>query len=116
MENKHIVAALGALAQESRLTIFRLLVQAGPSGLPAGKVSELTKIPPSSLSFHLKEMAYAEMVSSRQEGRFVIYSANFATMNTVITFLTENCCAGVPCTPDNPACTTVADSAVVTSS
>jgi len=107
METKHTVAALAAIAQESRLNVFRLLVQAGQSGLPAGKVSELTNIPPSSLSFHLKELTHANMVTSRQEGRFVIYSANFKTMNALIAFLTENCCAGVPCTPDNPACTTV---------
>lgn len=107
METKQTVAALAAIAQESRLNVFRLLVQAGPSGLPAGKVSELTNIPPSSLSFHLKELTHANMVTSRQEGRFVIYSANFETMNALIDFLTENCCAGVPCTPDNPACTTV---------
>lgn len=106
METKHTVAALAAIAQESRLNVFRLLVQAGQSGLPAGKVSELTNIPPSSLSFHLKELTHANMVTSRQEGRFVIYSANFETMNALIAFLTENCCAGVPCTPDNPACTT----------
>lgn len=106
METKHTVAALAAIAQESRLNVFRLLVQAGQSGLPAGKVSELTNIPPSSLSFHLKELTHANMVTSRQEGRFVIYSANFETMNALISFLTENCCAGVPCTPDNPACTT----------
>ena len=107
METKQTVAALAAIAQESRLNIFRLLVQAGQSGLPAGKVSELTNIPPSSLSFHLKELTHANMVTSRQEGRFVIYSANFETMSALIAFLTENCCAGVPCTPDNPACTTV---------
>lgn len=106
METKHTVAALAAIAQESRLNVFRLLVQAGQSGLPAGKVSELTNIPPSSLSFHLKELTHANMVTSRQEGRFVIYSANFETMNALISFLTENCCAGVPCTPDNLACTT----------
>jgi len=69
MEIKSIVSALSALAQESRLTIFRLLVQAGPTGLPAGKISEATGIAPSSLSFHLKEMSHASMVTSRQEGR-----------------------------------------------
>jgi len=104
METKHTVAALAAIAQESRLNVFRLLVQAGQHGLPAGKISELTNIPPSSLSFHLKELTHADMVTSRQEGRFVIYTANFATMNALIAFLTENCCAGVPCTPDNPVC------------
>ncbi|WP_410210472.1 ArsR/SmtB family transcription factor [Aquirhabdus sp.] len=104
MEIKSIVSALAALAQESRLTIFRLLVQAGPTGLPAGKISEVTGIAPSSLSFHLKEMSHASMVTSRQEGRFVIYAANFCTMNTLITFLTENCCQGEPCMPESLAC------------
>ncbi|AXI03325.1 ArsR/SmtB family transcription factor [Aquirhabdus parva] len=104
MEIKSIVSALAALAQESRLTIFRLLVQAGPTGLPAGKISEATGIAPSSLSFHLKEMSHASMVTSRQEGRFVIYAANFQTMNTLIAFLTENCCQGEPCMPEGQAC------------
>lgn len=99
MENTSIVAALSAIAQESRLTIFRTLVQAGPSGMAAGKISETTGIAPSSLSFHLKELTHAQMVSARQQGRFVIYSANFATMNTVIAYLTENCCSGHPCSP-----------------
>ncbi len=100
MEIKFIVVALSALAQESRLTIFRLLVQAGPDGLPAGKISELAGIAPSTLSFHLKEMSHADMVISRQEGRYVIYSANFDTMNTLLAYLTENCCNGVSCTSD----------------
>ena len=100
METKSVVAALAALAQETRLTIFRLLVQAGPSGLPAGRISEIAGIAPSSLSFHLKEMSHANMVTSRQDGRYIIYSANFDTMNTLLAYLTENCCQGVPCTPD----------------
>ena len=100
METKSVVAALAALAQETRLTIFRLLVQAGPSGLPAGRISEIAGIAPSSLSFHLKEMSHANMVTSRQEGRYIIYSANFDTMNNLLAYLTENCCQGVPCTPD----------------
>jgi ArsR family transcriptional regulator len=81
------------------LSIFRALVQAGPDGLAAGKVSEATGIPPSSLSFHLKELTHAGMVTSHQEGRFVIYAANFDTMNALIGFLTENCCGGQPCAP-----------------
>ncbi|MDP5009171.1 MAG: helix-turn-helix domain-containing protein, partial [Glaciimonas sp.] len=91
--------------QDSRLSIFRILVQAGPSGLSAGKIASATDIPPSSLSFHMKELAHANMVASRQDGRFIIYSANFTTMNTLIAFLTENCCEGIPCPPIcNPAC------------
>lgn len=99
METISAIPALASLAQESRLAIFRSLVQAGPSGLSAGKVSEITGIPPSSLSFHLKELTHADMVISRQEGRFVIYTANFSTMNALIAFLTENCCHGNPCMP-----------------
>jgi DNA-binding transcriptional ArsR family regulator len=94
-----VVAALAALAQASRLAIFRALVQTGPAGLSARKIGEMTGIPPSSLSFHLKELAHANMVSSRQEGHFVIYAANFSTMNALLVFLTENCCDGNPCTP-----------------
>ncbi len=99
METKSAIAALASLAQDSRLAIFRALVQAGAEGLPAGQISETTGIPPSSLSFHLKELAHAGMVSARQEGRFVIYTADFATMNALIGFLTENCCGGKPCMP-----------------
>jgi ArsR family transcriptional regulator len=106
METKQILSALAALAQESRLAIFRQLVQAGPIGLSAGKIAGALDIPPSSLSFHLKEMAYANLVTSRQEGRFVIYSANFETINGLIAYLTENCCAGNPCMPV-PVCTTL---------
>lgn len=99
MKSELIVTALAALAQESRLAVFRLLVQAGPKGLAAGKISEELNIAPSSLSFHLKELAHAGLVSSRNEGRFVIYSANYEQMNNVLAFLTENCCGGDPCTP-----------------
>ncbi len=97
MEIKPAINALSALAQDSRLAIYRLLVQAGPGGIPAGKISEATGIAPSSLSFHLKELDHANLVTSRNESRFVIYSANYATMNDLITFLTENCCGGNPC-------------------
>jgi ArsR family transcriptional regulator len=99
METKEAVKALAAIAQDSRVAIFRALVQAGPNGLSAGKIGELLGIPPSSLSFHMKELTHAEMVSSRQEGRFVIYAANFSTMNALLTFLTDNCCGGNPCAP-----------------
>jgi len=111
METESFVIALAALAQTSRLAIFRALVQAGPAGLPAGKVSEITGIPPSSLSFHLKEMSHADIVTSRQDGRFIIYAANFNTMNALVAFLTENCCGGNPCTPVNtPCCSTTEES------
>jgi DNA-binding transcriptional ArsR family regulator len=105
METKAAVTALAALAQDSRLAVFRALVQAGPVGLAAGKISELTGIPPSSLSFHLKELSHAGMVNSQQAGRFVIYAANFSTMDALVGFLTENCCGGNPCSPVcSPAC------------
>ena len=99
MDTPQVLAALTGLSQESRLATFRLLVQAGPEGLAAGKISELLDIPASSLSFHLKELSHAHLVESRQEGRFVFYTANIATMNGVIGFLTENCCGGKPCGP-----------------
>lgn len=99
METKKVLSALAALAQESRLAVFRLLVQVGPEGMAASKISEQLGIPPSSLSFHLKELSHADLVESRQAGRFVIYSANIATMNQMLGFLTENCCGGNPCTP-----------------
>jgi len=99
METKEVIAALAALAQESRLATFRALVQAGPEGMAATRIAELIGAAPSSLSFHLKEMSHAGLVTSRQDGRFVIYSANYATMNGLIGFLTENCCGGMPCGP-----------------
>jgi DNA-binding transcriptional ArsR family regulator len=99
METKTVIAALAALAQESRLATFRLLVQAGPSGLAASKIAETLGIPPSSLSFHLKELTHAKLVAPRQEGRFIIYVAQFDTMTGLVAFLTENCCGGVPCSP-----------------
>ncbi|AVR99190.1 ArsR/SmtB family transcription factor [Pseudoduganella armeniaca] len=99
MDTKEVLAALAALAQESRLAIFRLLVQAGPDGLAASRIAEQLQIAPSSLSFHLKELSHANLLSSRQDGRFVIYAAQFSTMNGLIGFLTENCCGGAPCLP-----------------
>ena len=102
METKQVLAALAALAQESRLAIFRLLIQAGPQGLPAGRIGEAIGIASSALSFHLKELTHAGLVTARQEGRFVIYTAQFDTMDALIGFLTENCCAGVPCGSDAP--------------
>lgn len=101
MKTKSVVSALGALAQESRLNAFRLLVQTGPQGLAASKISEKLKIAPSSLSFHLKELSNAGLIEARQEGRFIIYSANFDTMNSVLSFLTENCCGGESCAPSS---------------
>lgn len=105
METKEALGALAALAQDSRLAVFRLLVQLGPSGMAATKIAEQLGVVPSSLSFHLKELTHAGLIVPRQEGRFVIYAANFATMNALIAFLTDSCCGGNPCTPTPaPAC------------
>lgn len=88
------IQSLAALAQESRLAVFRLLVQAGSEGVAAGVLGEKLGIPPATLSFHLKELARAGLVSGRTEGRYVIYTANYAAMDELIGYLTENCCAG----------------------
>lgn len=110
METNDAVLALSALAQASRLAVFRALVQAGPGGLAAGKIAEVTGIPPSSLSFHLKELTHARLTQARQEGRYVIYTARFDSMNALLGFLTENCCGGHACTPGcNPACDSPTD-------
>lgn len=99
MQTKNALAALAALAQESRLAVFRLLIQVGPEGLAASKIAEQLSLAPSSLSFHLKELSHAGLVTSRQDGRFVIYAADTAGMNGLISFLTANCCGGNPCSP-----------------
>ena len=94
METSSAVAALGALAQENRLDVFRLLVQAGPEGMAAGDVAERLKIPPPTLSFHLAQLRHAGLISMRREGRSLIYSADYDGMNALMAFLTENCCGG----------------------
>lgn len=99
VETKQALQALSALAQESRLAIFRLLIQQGPAGLAAGAIGEKLDLPPATLSFHLAGLARAGLVDARQEGRFVFYSANFEHMNLLVGFLTENCCAGAACQP-----------------
>ena len=104
MEINIAIKALAALAHETRLTIFRVLVQAGESGLPAGQLAKELNIPNATLSFHLKELAHAELVIARQESRFIYYSANFATMNALLGYLTENCCAGTPCSMVKVCC------------
>jgi len=106
MNDKQVIAALSALAQETRLGIFRILVRCGPEGLAASKIGDLLSISPSSMSFHLKELTHAGLIYSRNESRFVIYSANFEAMNGVIGFLTENCCGGNVCTPGSKCITT----------
>jgi ArsR family transcriptional regulator len=98
MKTTDVVNSLSALAQESRLGIYRLLVQAGPAGMAAGAIAEELGLPPATLSFHLKELNRAGLTASRQDGRYVIYSANFDAMTRLIGFLTENCCGG-DCAP-----------------
>jgi ArsR family transcriptional regulator len=100
MKTPVAVKALAALAQDSRLAVFRLLVEEGPEGLPAGVIAERLALPSATLSFHLKELAHADLVSARQQGRFIYYAANFATMNALIGYLTENCCQGSGCVVD----------------
>jgi DNA-binding transcriptional ArsR family regulator len=99
MDTDNAVRALAALAQASRLEVFRLLVQAGPAGLPAGTIAERLAIPASTLSFHVKALSQAGLVQARQDGRFIHYSANFDAMNELIGFLGENCCGGQECLP-----------------
>ena len=94
MDKKSAVTLLSSIGQEARLDIFRALVQAGITGLSAGSVAEKLGIPNSTLSFHLKELSHAGLVNSRQESRFIYYSANYQAMNNLLAYLTENCCAG----------------------
>ena len=105
METKNIIAALGALAQETRLAIFRLLVETGPAGLPVGTIAEKLGLANATLSFHLKELTGAGLTIATPNGRSIIYSANFTTMNGLIDYLSENCCAGSSCSPSIAACT-----------
>ena len=94
MNKSNVIAALAALAQEARLDIFRLLVQAGPEGMPAGQLGERLGLPPATLSFHLKELRHAGLVTFQRASRSLIYSAEFASMNGLLAYLTENCCQG----------------------
>lgn len=99
METLTAITSLAALAQESRLAVFRLLVQAGPEGLAASRIAEALEIAPSSLSFHLKELSHANLVSATKAGRSIIYAANYDAMNGLLAFLTANCCGGMACPP-----------------
>ena len=99
MEIEKTIDALSALAHDTRLKVFRLLVQAGPEGLPAGSIGDKLDLPAATLSFHLAHLARAGLARSRQDGRFVIYSADFQSMNELVGFLTENCCGGRSCAP-----------------
>src|ERR1700761_6776295 len=99
MEKTDAVAALAALAQDNRLDVFRLLVQAGPDGLPAGAVAAALDLAPNTLTFHFDRLRMAGLVTVRRDGRSMIYAAQFDKMNALLAFLTENCCGGVACAP-----------------
>jgi ArsR family transcriptional regulator len=107
MEISTAVTALAALAQETRLSIFRLLIEAGPKGVAAGRIGEALEVPGATLSFHLKELARAGLVSSRQEKQFIYYAVDFERMAELMTFLTQNCCKGMP-----QECLTVVETAL----
>ena len=97
MDPPAAIAALGALAQEQRLALFRLLVQAGEEGMAAGAIAEALGIPNSSLSFHLGQLSRAGLIAQERRHRSLIYRADFAAMNALVGYLMENCCAGAPC-------------------
>ncbi|GMM92324.1 ArsR/SmtB family transcription factor [Qipengyuania sp. MTN3-11] len=97
MQSDRVIRALSALAQEHRLAAFRMLVQAGEQGLAAGMLAEKLDVPPSSLSFHLAQLANAGLVTQRRESRSIIYSADYAAMNDLMSYLSENCCGGISC-------------------
>ena len=99
MEKADVIAALAALAQDTRLDVFRLLVQAGPGGLPAGRIGERLNLASATLSFHLNQLRHAGLVTFRREGRSLIYAAEYAAMNGLLAYLIENCCLG-----DTAAC------------
>lgn len=103
MKRSEAIAALGALAQETRLDIFRMLVGAGLDGLPAGEIGDRLGLASPTMSFHLNQLRFAGLVKSRRSGRSIIYTANFDVMNAVVGFLTENCCGGRPelCMPSS---------------
>jgi ArsR family transcriptional regulator len=106
MKKSSAIAALGALAQETRLDIFRLLVQKGPEGVPAGELGERLGQPSPTMSFHLNQLRFAGLVTSRRASRSIIYSANYKAMNDLLAYLTENCCGGNAnvCAPADAGC------------
>jgi ArsR family transcriptional regulator len=109
MKTAQVIEALGALAHEHRLAIFRLLIERGPEGLPAGRIADRVHLVPSSLTFHLQSLQRAGLIAQRRESRRLFYSADFNAMTALVGYLTENCCAesgvqcGVGCTPAQPA-------------
>ena len=102
MEKTGAITALAALAQDNRLDVFRLLVRAGPDGMAAGAIAEALDLAPNTLTFHFDRLRMAGLATVRREGRSMIYAARFETMNTLVGFLTENCCGGVSCAPATP--------------
>jgi DNA-binding transcriptional ArsR family regulator len=103
MEKQEALAALGALAQETRLDIYRLLVQVGPDGMPAGHIGDQLGLPSATLAFHLKELKIARLVTCTRNGRSLIYAAEYPNMNALLSYLTENCC-GHAAIPSPPVC------------
>ena len=99
MKTREVIAGLGSLAQETRLAIYRRLVQKGPEGMAAGAIGEALGVPASSLSFHLHQLMHAGLITQERRSRQLIYSANFGRMNALVAYLTENCCGGVGCAP-----------------
>jgi len=99
MEQRQIIEALAALAQDTRLNIFRLLVQTGPDGLPAGQIADALELPATTLSFHLNQLRQAGLIDYRRESRSLIYAAEYDAMDGLISYLTENCCQGQVCGP-----------------
>ena len=107
MDSDHAVQALGALAHDTRLALYRMLVECGPDGLSAGVIAERLGVAPSSLTFHVQHLHRAGLVTQRRLGRQLIYAADYAAMNGLVGYLTENCCGGNPCSPVaacSPAC------------
>ena len=101
MEKTDAVAALSALAQDNRLDVFRLLVQAGPDGMAAGEIAEALDLAPNTLTFHFDRLRMAGLVTVRREGRSMIYAAAYGKMNALLAYLTEHCCQGTSCKPAN---------------
>lgn len=99
MQEAQVIRSLSALAHEARLRVFRALVVAGPTGLTPSMLAEQLEIAPNALSFHLKELTHADLVSQERQGRNVLYRAVFSAMNDLLAYLTENCCQGTACTP-----------------
>lgn len=106
MEIKNASERLAALGHESRLSIFRLLVEAGPEGVNASAIGECLEMAPATLSFHLAHLSRAGLVQARKDGRFIHYSADYTTMDELIAFLTHNCCKGAACLPKTESCKT----------